>query len=249
LQNFHRKIDEVFLSVSTSLGAGTLYIVSTPIGNLEDISVRALRTLSEVDLIAAEDTRTTGNLLHHYNIKKPLLSYHNYNESQRTPRIIDELKQGRSVALVSEAGTPGISDPSYRVIRAALDEQLPVVAIPGPTAFLSALITSGLSSERFVFLGFLPQKKGRMSKLEEIKKETRTLILYESPHRILRTLTDLRQALGDRRSSISRELTKRFEETRRGYLSDQLEHFQRHSPRGEFVIVVEGFISSRFPVR
>jgi 16S rRNA (cytidine1402-2'-O)-methyltransferase len=233
--------------MSTPSSTGTLYIVSTPIGNLEDISIRAVRVLSTVDLIAAEDTRTTGILLQHYKIKKPLLSYHNYNESERTPRLIEELKQGRSIALVSDAGTPGISDPSYRVIRAALDEQLPIVAIPGATAFLPALITSGLSAERFVFLGFLPQKKGRTTKLEELKREPRTLILYESPHRLLRTLTDLRQSLGDRRSSVARELTKKFEEIRRGYLSGHMEHFQRHAPRGEFVIVVEGFISNRFP--
>jgi 16S rRNA (cytidine1402-2'-O)-methyltransferase len=232
--------------MSTVVNPGTLYIVSTPIGNLEDISLRAVRTLSTVDLIAAEDTRTTGILLQHYKIKKPLLSYHNYNESERTPRLIEELKQGRSIALVSDAGTPGISDPSYRIIRAALDMQLPIVAIPGASAFLPALITSGLSAERFVFLGFLPQKKGRTTKLEEVKREPRTLILYESPHRLLRTLTDLRQSFGDRRSSVARELTKKFEEIRRGYLSDHIEHFQRHAPRGEFVIVVEGFIPSRF---
>ncbi|MBI1804936.1 MAG: 16S rRNA (cytidine(1402)-2'-O)-methyltransferase [Ignavibacteriae bacterium] len=219
---------------------GTLCIVSTPIGNLDDITLRAIKILSSVDLIAAEDTRTTKILLNHFHIQKPLVSYFSYNEARRTPELIDKLKDGCTIALVSDAGTPGISDPSYRVIRAALDEKLPVVAIPGPSAFLPALISSGLPMDRFIFEGFLPVKKGRKTVLEKLRSEERTIILYESPHRLPRTLHDLLETLGDRQISVSRELTKKFEETVRGSISSVILHFTTHTIRGEFVLVVAG---------
>lgn len=219
---------------------GSLYIVSTPIGNLDDITVRAIHILQSVDLIAAEDTRTTKILLAHLHIQKPLISYFNYNEARRASEFVGKLKQGITIALVSDAGTPGISDPAYRVIRACLDEKIPVHAIPGVTALIPALILSGLGMDRFVFEGFLPIKKGRKSRLEKLRLEERTLILYESPHRLIKTLRELQEALGDRNISISRELTKKFEETFRGTLSEALVYFSQHSVRGEFVLVVEG---------
>lgn len=219
---------------------GTLYIVSTPIGNLEDISVRALAVLAGVDLIAAEDTRTTGNLLKHFDIKKPMLSYFSYNEARRVPDLVSKLKEGRAIAVVSDAGTPGISDPAWRLISAAIDADIPIVAIPGPTAFLPALIVSGLPIGNFVFEGFLPVKKGRVTKLEELAKEERTIVLYESPHRLLRTLADLKKAFGDRRISVAREITKKFEEVVRGTIPEVIEHFTKTRIRGEFVLVIAG---------
>jgi 16S rRNA (cytidine1402-2'-O)-methyltransferase len=219
---------------------GTIYVVSTPIGNLEDISARAVRILSSVDLIAAEDTRTTGNLLTHIGIRKPLISYFDHNEARRTPELLDRLRAGESIALVTDAGTPGISDPAYRILSAAAEENIPISAIPGPCAFLPALIASGIEPRRFTFEGFLPVKKGRRTKLEELADEPFTIILYESPYRILRTLKDLKEHLGDRQASVSRELTKKFEETVRGTLSTLIAHFGSREPRGEFVIVVEG---------
>ncbi|MBI4546656.1 MAG: 16S rRNA (cytidine(1402)-2'-O)-methyltransferase [Ignavibacteriae bacterium] len=224
--------------------SGTLYIVSTPIGNLEDITFRAIDILSRVDLIAAEDTRKTKILLDHYQIRKALVSYFSYNEARRTPELIAKLKSGLSIALVSDAGTPGISDPAFRIIRAALDENISVVSIPGPTAFLPALIVSGLPADRFVFEGFLPVKKGRKTKLEQLRNEDRTMILYESPHRLLRTLNDLLEFLGDREISVSRELTKHFEEVIRGRISSVLSFFSQKSIRGEFVLVVRGLSST-----
>ena len=224
---------------------GTLYIVSTPIGNLEDITFRAVKILSEVDLIAAEDTRTTLNLLRHYSIVKPLISYYSYNEARRTPELVEKLASGTSIALVSDAGTPGISDPAYRIIRSALDEKIPVVAIPGPAAFLPALVVSGLPIDRFVYEGFLPVKKGRKTKLEHLALEERTIVLYESPHRILRTLTDLRTYLGEREVSVARELTKKFEEVVRGTLTDAHRVFSSKSIKGEFVVVVAGAAGAR----
>ena len=226
--------------MSQEVSAGTLYIVSTPIGNLEDISHRAVNVLSSVDLIAAEDTRKSGILLSHYQIRKPLLSYYSYNESRRTPELIDKLKSGLSIAVISDAGTPGISDPAYNVIQAALAEAIPVVAIPGPAAFLPALITSGLPINRFVFEGFLPVKKGRKTRFEQLREEEQTIVIYESPHRILKTLNNLLEYLGDREISVSRELTKKFEEVRRGRISEVIGYFSAHTIRGEFVLVVEG---------
>jgi 16S rRNA (cytidine1402-2'-O)-methyltransferase len=219
---------------------GTLYIVSTPIGNLEDLSFRAAKILAGVDLIAAEDTRTTAVLLDHYQIRKPLVSYFSHNEARRTPELIERLRAGLSIAVVSDAGTPGISDPAYRIIRAALDGGIPVIAIPGASALLPALVSSGLPTMRFAYEGFIPVKKGRKTFFERLKKEERTIVLYESPHRLLKTLQQLRDALGDRRISVSRELTKRFEETVRGSIDELITHFSTHPIKGEFVLVIEG---------
>jgi 16S rRNA (cytidine1402-2'-O)-methyltransferase len=224
---------------------GTLYVVSTPIGNLEDISARGVSILSSVDLIAAEDTRKTKILLNHFNITKPLLSYHNYNETKRVPELISKLIGGLSIALVSDAGTPGISDPSYRIINAAIEQNIPIVAIPGATAFLSALIVSGFNIDRFLFEGFLPVKKGRKTFLEKLSSEPHTLIFYESPHRLLRTLDDFKQYFGDRYISISREITKKFEETYRGKISESIIHFSKSKIRGELVLVVEGALRAK----
>ncbi|HEY6191031.1 MAG TPA: 16S rRNA (cytidine(1402)-2'-O)-methyltransferase [Bacteroidota bacterium] len=219
---------------------GTLYIVSTPIGNLEDISIRAVRTLSEVDLIAAEDTRTTRILLDHYGIRKPLISYYSYNEARRAPELLSKLRSGSSIALVSDAGTPGISDPAFRVVSSALEAGIPVKTVPGASALLPALIVSGLPSPRFAFEGFLPVKKGRKTRLGLLREEEGTIILYESPHRLLKTLRELRETLGEREISVARELTKKFEEVVRGSAGEVLEHFLHHTVRGEFVIVVAG---------
>lgn len=217
---------------------GTLYIVSTPIGNLEDISPRAVRILSEVDLIAAEDTRTTKILLERYHIDKHLISYHDFNERQRSPELVKRLWAGQSIALVSEAGTPAISDPGYVLIREAIRERVPVIAIPGASAFLSALITSGAPIERFVFEGFLPHKKGRTTRLQDLAHEERTIVLYESPHRLLRTLRDIRGVMGNRYVVLARELTKQYEEIHRGRTADVIEHMRSRTVRGEFVIIV-----------
>jgi 16S rRNA (cytidine1402-2'-O)-methyltransferase len=224
---------------------GTLYIVSTPIGNLEDISLRALDVLRGADLIAAEDTRTTGNLLRHYDIRKPMVSYFSHNEERRVPELIAKLKAGLSLAVVSDAGTPGISDPATRLISAAIENEVPVVAIPGPTAFLPALIVSGLPMKSFVYEGFLPIKKGRTTMLAGLAREERTVVLYESPHRLLRTLGDLKAAFGDRQISVAREITKKFEEVVRGTISEAIAHFTTHRIRGEFVLVVAGRNSGR----
>jgi 16S rRNA (cytidine1402-2'-O)-methyltransferase len=224
---------------------GTLYIVSTPIGNLEDMTHRAVRVLSEVDLVAAEDTRTTHVLLDHYSIRKPLVSYHSYNEARRTPELIEKLQRGTTIALVSDAGTPGISDPAFRIIRSAIDHHIPVVAIPGPSAILPALIVSGLPTDRFVFEGFLPVKKGRRTLLDQLRTESRTIVLYESPHRLLRTLNDLEQSLGNRHVAVVREITKKFEEVIRGKIAEAIQHFSHHIARGEFVLVIAGVSKRR----
>jgi 16S rRNA (cytidine1402-2'-O)-methyltransferase len=229
----------------TNVVPGTLYIVSTPIGNLEDISLRALDVLRGVDLIAAEDTRTTGNLLRHFEIRKPMVSYFSHNEERRVPELVEKLKARLSLAVVSDAGTPGISDPATRLISAAIENGLPVVAVPGPTAFLPALIVSGLHVGSFVYEGFLPIKKGRNTMLTELAQEERTIVLYESPHRLLRTLGDLKAAFGDRRVSVAREITKKFEEVVRGTLSEAIAHFTTHRVRGEFVLVIAGRNSGR----
>jgi 16S rRNA (cytidine1402-2'-O)-methyltransferase len=231
---------EYTTSDKTTSAQGILFIVATPIGNLGDITVRALEILKSVDLIAAEDTRTTKVLLDHFEIRKPLISFYSYNEQRRVPDLIERLKQGQSVALVSDAGTPGISDPAYSIVHAAIEADVPVVPIPGPTAFVAALVVSGLSTDAFVFEGFLPVKKGRQTALKRLAKEERTLILYESPHKILRTLADIQQYFGDRRVAVARELTKKFEEVLRGTVSSVLEHFSSRSIKGEFVIVIEG---------
>ena len=221
-------------------GVGTLYLVATPIGNLQDISPRALDVLRAADVIAAEDTRTSRVLLDHYGISRPLVSYHSYNEQRRAPQLLERLRNGGSIAVITDAGTPGISDPAWTIVRAAIDAGLPVVPIPGPTALIAALIVSGLPTDRFVYEGFLPVKKGRKTRLEGLRSEERTIVLYESPHRIERTLRDLQSALGERRVAVARELTKKFEEVVRGTLSEVLEAVTKKGPRGEYVVVVEG---------
>ncbi len=225
---------------SGEIQRGALYIVSTPIGNLDDITLRAVRILSGVDVIAAEDTRKTKFLLNHLSISKPLVSNYSYNETRRVPELIGELKQGKSVAVVTDAGTPGISDPAFLLISAAIGNAIPVIPIPGASAVLAALVASGLPTDRFVFEGFLPVKKGRKTKLEGLKSETRTIVIYESPFRVERTLNDIVEHFGERRVVIARELTKKFEEIRRGLASEVLEHIRKSTPKGEFVIVVEG---------
>ncbi|HLA68746.1 MAG TPA: 16S rRNA (cytidine(1402)-2'-O)-methyltransferase [Bacteroidota bacterium] len=225
--------DPIFMS-------GILYIVATPIGNLEDLTYRAVKVLSGVDLIAAEDTRTTKVLLNHYGITKPMVSYFSYNEKQRTPQLIQHLLDGKSIALVSDAGTPGISDPAHRIVAAAIESSIPIIPIPGPSAFLSALIVSGLPLDHFVFEGFLPVKKGRKTRIESLKSESRTIVLYESPHRVLKTLTEIRGVWGDRQVVVARELTKKFEEVVRGPLTSVLKALSLKPPRGEYVLVISG---------
>lgn len=220
---------------------GSLYICPTPIGNLEDITLRTLNILKEVDLIAAEDTRHTLKLLNHYDIKKPLTSYHEHNVKEKGIELIEKLNQGINIALVSDAGMPGISDPGADLIREAIEAGIEVVALPGPTASITALIISGLATDKFIFYGFLPPKrKDRIRELEIIKEYKMTTILYEAPHRLLDLLEDMDEILGDRRISISRELTKKFEETFRGTAKEALEKFKSSGVKGEFVIVVEG---------
>jgi 16S rRNA (cytidine1402-2'-O)-methyltransferase len=230
-------------SVNPSKGgvvAGTLYLVATPIGNLEDITHRALKVLSSVDLIAAEDTRKTKILLDHYLINKPMVSYFSYNERHRTPQLIGKLQEGQSIALVSDAGTPGISDPAYHIVQSCLAAGISIIPIPGPSAFVSALVVSGLPTDRFVFEGFLPIKKGRKTKLAGLSSEPRTIVLFESPHRILKTLEEIRTVFGERHVVVARELTKKFEEIVRGPVSTVLEELRRKQTRGEYVLVVEG---------
>lgn len=219
---------------------GTLYIVSTPIGNLRDITYRAVEILSEVDLIAAEDTRHTKILLNHYNISTSMTSYFDFNKEKKLPALIDKLKKGKNLALVSDAGTPGISDPAYRLVNACIDEKLNIETAPGATALIPALVLSGLPTDRFVFEGFLPQKKGRKTRLEALQDETRTIIFYESPHRLTRTLKDLLKFLGDRKVVVLRELTKKFEEVVRTNLEDLNNDLSQVKIKGEFVLVVGG---------
>lgn len=219
---------------------GTLYVVSTPIGNMDDITLRALRILRDVDLIAAEDTRTTGNLLRHHGIATPTISYFSRNERQRIPMLLDRLRAGQAVAVVSDAGTPGVSDPAALLIAAAIEEGFEVIPIPGASAALAALAASGLQMDRFHFEGFLPIKKRRQTRIAEIALETRTIILYESVHRLLKTLRELQAVAGERRVSVSREITKKFEQTVRGSFAEVIAFFEAHAPKGEFVIVIEG---------
>lgn len=220
-----------------------LWLVPTPIGNLGDISLRALEVLGAADLILAEDTRTTAKLLKHYDIDTPMRSFHMHNEHKSVPRIVSELSAGGCIALVSDAGSPGVSDPGFLLVRACVAAEIDVQALPGATALIPALTLSGLPSERFVFEGFLPPKKGRQKRLSALAEETRTIVLYESPHRILKTLGQLAEYLGENReASASRELTKKFEETVRGSLKTLIDHFTKTPPKGEFVIVVEGLL-------
>lgn len=220
---------------------GKLYILATPIGNLEDISLRTLRLLKEADLVLCEDTRTSGILLKHYEIKQPLQSYHKFNEHQLTEKVIGQLQSGKTIALISDAGTPGISDPGFLLARAAVAAGLEVEAPPGATALIPALVKSGLPSDRFCFEGFLPHKKGRQTRFKQLAEETRTMVFYESPYRVLKTLEELAQYCGpERQASVSREITKKFEETINGSLADLIQHFKAHAPKGEFVIVLAG---------
>ena len=219
---------------------GTLYIVSTPIGNLKDATYRSLELLSDVDLIAAEDTRRTGVLLKHYEIKTPLTSFNSYNQAKKSDRLIARLKEGHNLALVSDAGTPGVSDPLYHLVRAALAEYVSVVSLPGPSAVLAALTISGLPVNRFVFEGFLPRKKGRKKLIEELVQEKRTIVLFESPHRIAKTLNELCQAMGDRKAVLARELTKIHEEVIRGTLEDLAVVAEEQKLKGEITLVISG---------
>jgi 16S rRNA (cytidine1402-2'-O)-methyltransferase len=216
-----------------------LYIISTPIGNLKDITLRAIETLKSVDLIAAEDTRHTKTLCAHFDIKTPLTSYFEHNQFKKSKEIVEMLKAGRNVALVSDAGTPGINDPGYRLIELAIKEDLDITVVPGPTACIAALSVSGLPTDRFVFEGFLPVKSGaRKKKLERVKEFEGTVIFYESPHRVLAALEDIKEVLGDMPVVCVREITKKFEEIKRGSAQDLIAHFSAHSPKGEFVILL-----------
>jgi 16S rRNA (cytidine1402-2'-O)-methyltransferase len=218
-----------------------LYIVPTPIGNLEDMTFRAIKVLQEVDLILAEDTRTSGKLLKHFEITTPMQSHHMHNEHKMVDRIVERLKSGENIALISDAGTPAISDPGFLLTRACVENQIEVDCLPGATAFVPALVNSGFPNDKFVFEGFLPIKKGRQTRLQLLAEETRTMIFYESPHKLIKTLTQFAAYFGeDRKVSVSRELTKLYEETIRGTLKDLLSHFETKTPRGEFVIVVAG---------
>lgn len=220
---------------------GTLYIVPTPVGNMEDITLRALRVLKEADLILCEDTRTSGILLKHFDIKNHLMSHHKYNEHGTTAGVIDKLKGGMTVALISDAGTPGISDPGFFLAREAAREGIEVITLPGATACIPAVVSSGLPCDRFCFEGFLPQKKGRQTFLEGLRHETRTMVFYESPYRTLKTLTQFREVFGpDRNVSVAREISKVHEEHVRGTLDEVIAHFQQTEPRGEIVIVLAG---------
>jgi len=223
-----------------SIVPGALYVVSTPIGNLEDISFRAMHILAGVDVIAAEDTRTTGILLKYLGITKPLVSFYSRNEKRRSSELLKRLQQGSSVAVVSDAGTPGISDPAFALIQAATEEDLPVIPVPGASAVLAAIVGSGLPTDRFVFEGFLPVKKGRQSRWKRLVEEERTIVLYESPHRMERTLEELIANLGDRHIAVARELTKKFEQFLRGKASTVLARLRAQAPRGEFVLVIAG---------
>lgn len=218
-----------------------LYLVPTPIGNLADITLRALEVLKSVDVILAEDTRTSGFLLKHYQINKPLQSFHNYNEHKMVDSLITRLEKGEVMALVSDAGTPGISDPGFLIARAALQAGLKIECLPGPTAFVPALIKSGLPADRFAFEGFLPQKKGRQTMFKKLAAEERTMIFYESPYRLVKTLENFKEYFGaERRVSVSRELTKMFEETFNGTVDAAISHFSAKEVKGEIVIVIEG---------
>ena len=220
---------------------GKLYLVPTPIGNLEDMTLRAIKVLKEVDVVLAEDTRTSGKLLKHFEIDTPLQSHHMHNEHRQVEGLVQKMKEGATYALISDAGTPAISDPGFLLTRACVENDIEVECLPGATAFVPALVNSGLPNDRFVFEGFLPVKKGRQTRLLELAEETRTMVFYESPHKLLKTLTHFAEYFGeDRPVSVSRELTKLYEETVRGTVMEVLEHFNNKAPKGEFVIVVGG---------
>lgn len=219
-----------------------LYVVPTPVGNLEDMTIRAVRVLNEVDLILAEDTRTSSVLLKHFDIHTPMTSHHKFNEHKTVEHLVERIQQGTTVALISDAGTPAISDPGFLLVRACVSRDIDVECLPGATAFVPALVNSGLPNDRFCFEGFLPQKKGRQTKFKELAVEERTMIFYESPFRIVKTLEQMAEYWGaERKASVSREISKKFEETVRGTLSELIVHFTENPPKGEFVMVVEGY--------
>ena len=221
--------------------AGKLYLCATPIGNLEDITYRVLRTLKEVDLIAAEDTRNSIKLLNHFEIKTPMTSYHEYNKIDKAYQLVDKMREGKNIALITDAGTPGISDPGEDLVRICYEEGIEVTSLPGPAACITALTMSGLPTRRFAFEAFLPRdKKERAMVLEQLKNETRTIILYEAPHHLVKTLEELFSVLGDRKIAVCRELTKRYEEKRLSTISEMLEWYKENEPRGEYVLVLDG---------
>ncbi|MEA4983865.1 Ribosomal RNA small subunit methyltransferase I [bioreactor metagenome] len=218
-----------------------LFVVPTPIGNLEDMTLRAIRVLKEADLILAEDTRTSGFLLKHFEIKTPMVSHHKFNEHKTVEGIVQRLKAGQIIALISDAGTPAISDPGFLVVRACVENDIEVECLPGATAFVPALVASGLPNDRFCFEGFLPQKKGRQTRMQSLAGETRTMVFYESPFRLVKTLTQLGEVFGsERKASVSREISKFHEETKRGTLAGLAEYYTLHQPKGEIVLIVAG---------
>ena len=220
---------------------GTLYVVPTPVGNMEDMTFRAVRVLREADLVLAEDTRTSGILMKHFDIKNHLQSHHKFNEHAASAQVVERLRAGQTIALVSDAGTPGISDPGFFLVREAVKAGVEVVTLPGPTAFVPALVSSGLPCDRFCFEGFLPQKKGRQSRLEALKDERRTMVFYESPHRLVKALQQMAEVFGpDRQACVAREISKVHEESRRGTLNELTGHFAETAPRGEIVVIVAG---------
>lgn len=220
---------------------GTLYLCATPIGNLEDITFRVLRTLKEVDLIAAEDTRNSIKLLNHFEIKTPMTSYHEYNKIEKAYQLVEKLREGKNIALITDAGTPGISDPGEELVRICMEEGIPVTSLPGPAACVTALTMSGQATRRFAFEAFLPrEKKERAAILEELKDETRTIVLYEAPHHLRQTLEELHQTLGNREITVCKELTKRYENATKTTLEDVLQYYKENEPRGEYVLVVAG---------
>ena len=218
-----------------------IYLIPTPIGNLEDMTLRGIRLLKEVDLILAEDTRTSQKLLNHYEIKTSMQSFHMHNEHKKVAQVLQEVLRGKTIALISDAGTPGISDPGYLLVHEALKQGVKVECLPGPTALIPALVQSGLPSDRFVFEGFLPPKKGRQGRLKQMAEESRTTVFYESPHKIIKTLGQMLPYFGPQRKlAVVRELSKKFESNFRGSLEEAVHFFEEHPPKGEFVIVVEG---------
>ena len=218
-----------------------LFVVPTPVGNLEDMTFRAIRVLKEADLILAEDTRTSGFLMKHFGIETPMHSHHKFNEHKTVDSVVQRIKSGQVVALISDAGTPAISDPGFLIVRQCVENDIDVECLPGATAFVPALVASGLPNDRFCFEGFLPQKKGRQTKINNLKTETRTMIFYESPFRLVKTISQLAEAFGpDRKASVSREISKLFEETKRGTLAELVVWFNEHPPKGEIVIIVAG---------
>lgn len=218
-----------------------LYVVPTPVGNLEDMTFRAIRILKEADLILAEDTRTSGFLLKHFEIGTPMMSHHKFNEHKTVDGIVQRIRSGQTIALISDAGTPAISDPGFLVVRACVENDIDVECLPGATAFVPALVSSGLPNDRFCFEGFLPQKKGRQTRLKFLAEEKRTMVFYESPFRLVRTLTQLGEVLGtERKAAVVREISKLFEETKRGSLEELSSWYTQHPPKGEIVLIVAG---------